>query len=260
MDIREESRIRRQGLDYYRARYYDPANGRFISVDPAGFGAGDTNLYRYVGNRSTMYTDPTGMLEFKANPFVDVLSLGSFLFNNTIPGIFNRAISGVSAIAGNGAIDLNPFDKAKAGVEQLQQLPGFKSTKIDVKFDAGEKYGDAAAQYYSQKFNDPNTPLWQKPAYLGGGLFSSLWTTDTSTATFDVLSTALLGAKDIQKFGLWAEGKYAGLKLGGAFDGLTKFERTVEGGISRATSVSGDIWRNYSQQLKSKLNSIWERI
>jgi RHS repeat-associated protein len=50
------------GLDYYRARYYDAANGRFISVDPAGFGAGDTNLYRYVGNSSTMYTDPSGKI------------------------------------------------------------------------------------------------------------------------------------------------------------------------------------------------------
>jgi RHS repeat-associated protein len=49
------------GLDYYRARYYDPQVGRFISVDPAGFGAGDTNLYRYVGNNSTNATDPTGM-------------------------------------------------------------------------------------------------------------------------------------------------------------------------------------------------------
>jgi RHS repeat-associated protein len=48
------------GLDYYRARYYDAGNGRFISVDPMGFGAGDTNLYRYVGNSSTLYTDPTG--------------------------------------------------------------------------------------------------------------------------------------------------------------------------------------------------------
>ena len=48
-------------LAYYRARYYDAANGMFISVDPMGFGAGDTNLYRYVGNSSTMATDPTGM-------------------------------------------------------------------------------------------------------------------------------------------------------------------------------------------------------
>ncbi len=50
------------GLSYYRARYYDPQVGRFISVDPMGFGAGDTNLYRYVGNSSTMATDPSGNL------------------------------------------------------------------------------------------------------------------------------------------------------------------------------------------------------
>jgi RHS repeat-associated protein len=49
------------GLAYYRARYYDPNVGRFISVDPLGFEAGDTNLYRYVSNNSTNYTDPTGM-------------------------------------------------------------------------------------------------------------------------------------------------------------------------------------------------------
>jgi RHS repeat-associated protein len=52
------------GLDYYRARYYDPQVGRFISVDPMGFGAGDTNLYRYVGNSSTNATDPTGLYSF----------------------------------------------------------------------------------------------------------------------------------------------------------------------------------------------------
>jgi RHS repeat-associated protein len=50
------------GLYYYRARYYDSKVGRFISEDPMGFGAGDTNLYRYVGNNSTNYTDPTGTL------------------------------------------------------------------------------------------------------------------------------------------------------------------------------------------------------
>src|SRR5205807_690312 len=33
------------GLGYYRARYYDPNIGRFLSEDPLGFSAGDTNLY-----------------------------------------------------------------------------------------------------------------------------------------------------------------------------------------------------------------------
>ena len=48
------------GLYYYRARYYDPQLGRFISEDPIGFSAGDTNLYRYVNNSPTNWTDPTG--------------------------------------------------------------------------------------------------------------------------------------------------------------------------------------------------------
>jgi RHS repeat-associated protein len=48
------------GLYYYRARYYDSQLGRFISEDPIGFNAGDTNLYRYVKNSPTNWTDPTG--------------------------------------------------------------------------------------------------------------------------------------------------------------------------------------------------------
>jgi RHS repeat-associated protein len=52
------------GLYYYRARYYDSAVGRFISEDPIGFSAGDTNLHRYVGNNATNYTDPSGNFAF----------------------------------------------------------------------------------------------------------------------------------------------------------------------------------------------------
>src|SRR5690349_1648584 len=48
------------GLQYSRARYYDPAARRFISEDPLRFAAGDTNLYRYVGNSPANGTDPSG--------------------------------------------------------------------------------------------------------------------------------------------------------------------------------------------------------
>lgn len=41
---------------------YDPRPARFISEDPIGFEGGDTNLYRYVFNSPTNYTDPTGLL------------------------------------------------------------------------------------------------------------------------------------------------------------------------------------------------------
>jgi len=48
------------GLYYYRARYFDPQLGRFISPDPLGFDAGDNNLYRYVANRPLTASDPFG--------------------------------------------------------------------------------------------------------------------------------------------------------------------------------------------------------
>jgi RHS repeat-associated protein len=46
---------------YFRARYYDAAAGRFLNQDPKGFGAGDANLYRFVGNGPTNFVDPTGL-------------------------------------------------------------------------------------------------------------------------------------------------------------------------------------------------------
>jgi RHS repeat-associated protein len=36
------------GLYYYRARYYQPGLGRFVSEDPIGFESGDANFYGYT--------------------------------------------------------------------------------------------------------------------------------------------------------------------------------------------------------------------
>jgi RHS repeat-associated protein len=50
-------------LQYNRARWYDPAVGRWLSEDPIGFEAGDANLARYVGNEPTGYVDPRGLFK-----------------------------------------------------------------------------------------------------------------------------------------------------------------------------------------------------
>ena len=47
------------GLQYYRARYYDPKVGRFISEDGIGL-AGGPNLYEYVRNQPSQLRDPWG--------------------------------------------------------------------------------------------------------------------------------------------------------------------------------------------------------
>jgi RHS repeat-associated protein len=46
---------------YDRARSYDPSTGRFLQEDPLGLSGGDANVYRYVGNSPTNFTDPTGL-------------------------------------------------------------------------------------------------------------------------------------------------------------------------------------------------------
>src|SRR5437667_2122161 len=48
------------GLLYYRARFYDPQLGRFISEDPIGL-AGGINSFAYVGNNPVLYRDPSGL-------------------------------------------------------------------------------------------------------------------------------------------------------------------------------------------------------
>jgi RHS repeat-associated protein len=51
------------GLQYNRARWYDPTVGQWITQDPMGFDAGDSNLYRYAKNGPTDVTDPSGFQE-----------------------------------------------------------------------------------------------------------------------------------------------------------------------------------------------------
>jgi RHS repeat-associated protein len=49
------------GLYYYRARYYSPSMGRFISEDPLGLAAGP-NGYAYVGGDPVGHRDPSGLI------------------------------------------------------------------------------------------------------------------------------------------------------------------------------------------------------
>jgi RHS repeat-associated protein len=50
---------------YYRKRFYDSATGRFLSEDPLGVAAGDSNFYRYAANNPTELIDPMGLDAFE---------------------------------------------------------------------------------------------------------------------------------------------------------------------------------------------------
>jgi len=52
-------------LYYYRARYYDPQQGRFLVEDPLGPKKEGPNLYRYVSNNPIVNVDPLGKYQIE---------------------------------------------------------------------------------------------------------------------------------------------------------------------------------------------------
>ena len=63
------------GLYYDRARYYDPAAGRFITSDPYKSGGNDRNMYRYC------YSGPTNNVDFTGNVGFPVATMAPLYFN-----------------------------------------------------------------------------------------------------------------------------------------------------------------------------------
>jgi RHS repeat-associated protein len=64
------------GLYYYRARYYGPRVGRFVSEDPIRF-RGGIGFYAYVGNNPARGTDPMGSGDWALEmSWVDSLAYG----------------------------------------------------------------------------------------------------------------------------------------------------------------------------------------
>ncbi len=50
------------GLQYNTERWLDTTTGRWLSQDPIGFRGDISNLYRYVGNSTTNWIDPSGLI------------------------------------------------------------------------------------------------------------------------------------------------------------------------------------------------------
>jgi len=66
------------GLQNHLNRWYDTIVARWTGPDPIGFEGGDENLYRYVGNRPTVYSDPTGTSVYPPIPIPRPRTLQSY--------------------------------------------------------------------------------------------------------------------------------------------------------------------------------------
>jgi RHS repeat-associated protein len=107
------------GLQYSRARMYDPKIGRWTSEDPIGFAGGDSNLSRYVGNGPTLSTDPSGMVcVYKPTP--DNKGFLVYDHNGSYIGLL-KDIDGVTHVIRNGY--LLPLDSVIATEDSWWNRP-----------------------------------------------------------------------------------------------------------------------------------------
>lgn len=109
------------GLYYYRARYYDPEIGRFVSEDPIGF-LGGINFYAYVDNNPLVNNDPTGNYVEAA---WDVFNLGLGIYSlqdNLRSGSYGWAALDAVGLVYDGIATAVPFLPAgvSAGMQSLR--------------------------------------------------------------------------------------------------------------------------------------------
>jgi RHS repeat-associated protein len=129
---------------YYRARYYDPAEGRLISEDPIHFGAG-LNFYSYVRNNSVNRKDPTGLWQVTIGGGEVIGALVTFgsnsgqwnfgLYSGVGEGLFGRLdlsdSGGCHKFGANGAMNIDlEIPGGYAGVDATIDASGYSEGQV----------------------------------------------------------------------------------------------------------------------------------
>lgn len=90
------------GLYFYRARYYSPQLGRFISEDPIGL-AGGTNYYAYADGNPISESDPLGLRPLtatekcKLKPYIPQTDLDNAdLHDGQVPWYLGKDFAGIT--------------------------------------------------------------------------------------------------------------------------------------------------------------------
>ncbi len=165
------------GLMYYRARWYDPRLGRFVSADTVVPEPGNPqalNRYAYAGNNPVLYNDPSG----HCGPFcggllligtIAVLTVGT---RETLPprpqtvaraaeayGIPYPILAGV--LDAERALDTNYLDYVETAVYDLAPLPVVKQIVNQVFPNPGPGPGNfhvetarSVSAYFAEYYSD----------------------------------------------------------------------------------------------------------
>jgi RHS repeat-associated protein len=152
------------GFNETDTRPYSPTLGRWTTMDPLGFRAGDVNLYRAEGNNTVRYVDPTGMsfrdwwlrngVGNRLEGAVRLVGGASMVYAGVgvaVGGtILGAGVGGVVAIPVGGTIAIVGADQAIAGFRSVldgQEHASFIAQGINgIAGSGGETY-DTVAQF-----------------------------------------------------------------------------------------------------------------
>jgi RHS repeat-associated protein len=213
------------GLYYYRARYYDAQTGQFIGQDPLSFGAGDSNLYRYVANNATNLTDPSGLFSFD-----DAKRWARDRYNDG-----RKAVSDGINTAGYGIKGTADFYRNKDNVDNAYE--NIRPVIISRAEESRDRYVDT--------YNDPNAnPLLRFGAGVGGSL-TSLAAEDNYDTTKNILEGALLVDGVIQ--------------IGRALPGVIKnCKKWIKSPKTLGTDIA-NIFKNKPKTVESNITKITDK-
>ncbi|WP_051979009.1 RHS repeat-associated core domain-containing protein [Edaphobacter aggregans] len=155
------------GLYFYRARYYSPTFGRFISEDPLGFGGADVNLYAYVGSDPIDFVDPLGLRPLsdcekrKLAPYIPKVDLDNAdVHPGKVPWYFHFVSEDYEGITRGNDVYFRPGVYDPSTVEGIAKL-GHELVHVG-QYRNGMTW--PAYAWASRRGYDPNN-RYEKPAY-----------------------------------------------------------------------------------------------
>lgn len=168
-------------LYFYRARYYDPNTGRFLSEDPARYDF--TSFYSYVGENPVLWKDPLGLWKCKGGDCggLDPGLKNSLALFEKCTGLDLSVTCGTSGrpptINKNGIAKGDPHLWGTAVDIGHNNNPGLSMPLFKKCFDASFPHKDPPLRtwgsYAQPEWNsdDPNDPGWHFHIQYFGGAF-----------------------------------------------------------------------------------------
>lgn len=109
------------GLMYYRARWHDPQQGRFILEDPIGFKSDETNFYVYGSNDPILSADPNGMQVFDVlKNFLKGFAKNPLSLKTPVKAVIEVSTNGVEALG--KTVHVSPYGAVSGILVKLPEL------------------------------------------------------------------------------------------------------------------------------------------